>query len=141
MYRSTTSGFTVNTATDIPIAQPTINSYSDTGLTASTTYYYRVAAVNTSGVIGTPSNIASATTAAGAGDTTPPTVSSTTPANGATGIPVNTDVTIIFSEQMQSSTIIWQNISFTDASFNSVDRAVSLASRQHNLYCNTNCSH
>ena len=133
VYRSTTSGFTVNTATDIPIAQPTINSYSDTGLTASTTYYYRVAAVNTSGVIGTPSNIASATTAAGAGDTTPPTVSSTTPANGATGVPVNTVVTIIFSEQMQSSTIIWQNISFTDASFNSVDRAVSLAA--DNITC------
>ena len=28
---------------------------------------------------------------------------------------------------MQSSTITWQNISLTDASFNSVDRAVSLA--------------
>ncbi|MGB7956126.1 MAG: Ig-like domain-containing protein [Candidatus Nitrosopolaris sp.] len=58
---------------------------------------------------------------------TPPTVSSTTPANGATGVPVNSAVTIIFSKQMQSSTITWQNISFTDASFNSVDRAVSLA--------------
>ena len=69
----------------------------------------------------------------GAGDTTPPTVSSTTPANGATGVPVNTVVTIIFSEQMQSSTIIWQNISFTDASFNSVDRAVSLAA--DNITC------
>ena len=44
VYRSTTYGFTVNTATDTPIAQPTTNSYSDTGLTASTTYYYRVAA-------------------------------------------------------------------------------------------------
>ncbi|MGB7952727.1 MAG: Ig-like domain-containing protein, partial [Candidatus Nitrosopolaris sp.] len=52
---------------------------SNTGLTASTTYYYRVAAVNTSG-IGTPSNIASATTAR---DTTPPTVTITSPANGA----------------------------------------------------------
>ena len=69
----------------------------------------------------------------GTGDTTPPTVSSTTPANGATGAPVNTAVTIIFSEQMQSSTIIWQNISFTDASFNSVDRAVSLAA--DNITC------
>ena len=34
---------------------------------------------------------------------------------------------------MQSSTIIWQNISFTDASFNSVDRAVSLAA--DNITC------
>ena len=34
---------------------------------------------------------------------------------------------------MQSSTIIWQNISFTDASFNSVDRAVSLGA--DNITC------
>ena len=36
-------------------------TFSNTGLTASTTYYYRVAAVNASG-IGTPSDEASATT-------------------------------------------------------------------------------
>ena len=55
MYRSTIYGFTVNTATDTPIAQPTTNSYSNTGLIASTTYYYKVAAVNNAGSIGTPS--------------------------------------------------------------------------------------
>ena len=80
VYRSTTAGFTVNTATDTPIAQPTTNSYSNTGLTASTTYYYRIAAVNNAGSIGYPSAIASRTTK---GDTTSPTPIITSPTNGA----------------------------------------------------------
>ena len=58
IYRSTTNGFTVNTATDTPIATPTTNSYSNTGLTFSTTYYYIVAAVNSSSIIG-PVSVAS----------------------------------------------------------------------------------
>ena len=133
VYRSTTAGFTVNTATDTPIATPSTNSYNDAGLTASTTYYYRVAGVNASNVVGTPSDIASATTATGS-DTTPPTVSSTTPANNATGIAVNTKVTIVFSEPMQSSTVTWQNISFRKTATNTnVDRAVALAT--DNITC------
>ena len=32
VYRGTTAGFAVNTATDTPLAQPIANSYSDTGL-------------------------------------------------------------------------------------------------------------
>ena len=42
VYRGSTAGFAVNTATDSPLAQPVTNSFSNTGLTASTTYYYRV---------------------------------------------------------------------------------------------------
>jgi thermitase len=52
-------------------ASPTTNSYSNTGLTASTTYYYQVSAVDNSGNEGPRSSIASATTA-GLSDTTPP---------------------------------------------------------------------
>jgi Domain of unknown function (DUF1929) len=62
IYRGTTAGFPVNTTNDTPLAQVTTASYSDTGLTASTTYYYKVAAVDTSNNIGPLSNEASATT-------------------------------------------------------------------------------
>jgi hypothetical protein len=62
IYRGTTAGFPVNTTNDTPLAQVTTASYSDTGLTASTTYYYKVAAVDTSNNIGALSDEASATT-------------------------------------------------------------------------------
>jgi hypothetical protein len=81
IYRSTINGFTVNTATDTPIATPTTNSYSNTGLSASTTYYYVVAAVNNSSMIGPVSSQASRKTAA---DTTIPMIKITSPANNAT---------------------------------------------------------
>ena len=55
------AGFAVNTATDTPLAQPSTNSYSDTiGLTDSTTYYYKVAAVDSSANIGVLSDEGSA---------------------------------------------------------------------------------
>ena len=73
VYRSTTSDFTINFISDIPIAQPTVNSYSDTdNLSAATTYYYRVVAVDTSGNIGEASDEGSSMTLANSGDTLPP---------------------------------------------------------------------
>ena len=69
LQRDHSPGFAVNTATDTPLAQPTGNSYSDTsGLTESTTYYYKVAAVDTSANIGILSDEGSGTT----GDSTAP---------------------------------------------------------------------
>jgi fibronectin type 3 domain-containing protein len=92
VYRGTTAGFSVTPGTTTPIATPTTNSYSNTGLTASTTYYYKVAAVN-SGGIGPLSAEASGTTAAAAPDTTPPTVAITQPATGSQHAPGNVLVT------------------------------------------------
>jgi fibronectin type 3 domain-containing protein len=73
IYRSTTPGFAVNFTSDLPIAQPTTNSYSNIeGLSPSTAYYYRVVAVDSSGNIGELSDEGTATTSAAEGDVTPP---------------------------------------------------------------------
>ncbi len=78
VYRSTSAGFTPSLANRI--AQPTGTSYTDTGL-ANGTYHYKVAAEDAAGNIGAASNEATATVAPP--DTTPPTVSITAPAGGA----------------------------------------------------------
>ena len=69
VHRATTTNFTPSSGNKI--AAPTTNSYNNTGLTASTTYYYKVAAVDDSANIGLYSTQASATTQAAA-DTTAP---------------------------------------------------------------------
>ena len=65
VYRGTTAGFVVTPGTTVPIATPTTNSYSNTGLSPSTTYYYKVAAVDNAGNIGALSNEVSGTTSTG----------------------------------------------------------------------------
>jgi len=63
-------------------ATTSTTSYADTGLSASTTYSYNVAAFDAAGNVSAQSSPASATTPAPP-DTTPPTVSITSPASGA----------------------------------------------------------
>ena len=77
VYRGTTAGFIVTPGTTPPLATPATNSYSNSGLTASTTYYYRVAAVNAAGNIGPLSSEVFATTFIT--DTVRPTITVTSP--------------------------------------------------------------
>jgi hypothetical protein len=78
VYRSTTSGFTPDVTNRI--GQTTSTGYMDSGV-APGTYYYRVKAEDAVGNLSNASNEASGTATA---DTTPPTVSITAPAGGAT---------------------------------------------------------
>ncbi|PTL84294.1 glycoside hydrolase [Vitiosangium sp. GDMCC 1.1324] len=69
LYRSTTSGFTPSASNRISTGVVG-NTYANSGLSASTTYYYKLTAVDTSGNESSASTQASATTPAP--DTTPP---------------------------------------------------------------------
>jgi unsaturated chondroitin disaccharide hydrolase len=77
--RSTTPGGPYTMIAPPPVL--TVHSYSDKSVSANTTYYYVVSALDVAGE-GPDSTEASATTPLP--DTTPPTVSITSPANGAT---------------------------------------------------------
>jgi chitodextrinase len=61
-------------STFVQIATPTATSFSDTGLTAGTSYSYQVRATDAAGNLGGYSNVASAATPSPVGDTTPPSV-------------------------------------------------------------------
>jgi Concanavalin A-like lectin/glucanases superfamily/Malectin domain/Domain of unknown function (DUF1929)/Bacterial Ig domain/Bacterial Ig-like domain len=78
VYRSTTSGFTPDVTNRI--GQTSSVSYTDGSLSTGT-YYYRVKAEDAVGNLSPASNEANATVT---GDTTAPSVSITTPTNGAT---------------------------------------------------------
>ena len=79
VHRSTITGFVPSVANRI--AQVTTTDYTDGGLSAGT-YYYVVTAEDAAGNVSSPSNEASATVTAA--DTTPPTVSITSPSSGST---------------------------------------------------------
>jgi len=88
VYRGTATGGPYDL-----IASSTTNSYSDTGLTASRTYYYVVSAADTSGNEGGTSGEASGTTSA---DDLGPVTSNVTadpnPTNGANSVTLTADV-------------------------------------------------
>jgi len=86
LYRCQGAGCTPSTQ----VATSTTDSYSDPGLTASTTYTYAVSAYDAAGNVSAQSASASATTQASF-DTTSPAVSITAPTNGAT---VSSSITV-----------------------------------------------
>ena len=88
VYRSTTAGFPVTPGTTPTIATPTTNSYSNTGLTASTTYYYKLAAVDLVANVGQISSEVNGTTNS-VTDITVPTIRITSPVTGSRFPPGN----------------------------------------------------
>ena len=62
VYRGTSSGFSVTPGVTQPAGTSTTTSYSSTGLSPSTTYYYKVAAKDDAGNIGPLSSERSTTT-------------------------------------------------------------------------------
>jgi beta-lactam-binding protein with PASTA domain len=99
IHRSTQPGFTVSAANRI--GQSSTTSYTDAGLPPGT-YYYRVTAQDAATNVSVSSNEAAATVL---GDTTPPSVTTTAPANGATGIAPTSAITATFSEAIDPTTI------------------------------------
>jgi chitodextrinase len=88
------------------VGTTTINSYSDSGLSAGTTYRYRIIATDLAGNLSAYSTSASATTQA-LPDTTPPTVSMTAPPAGST---VSGTVTLTATA---SDNVAVQSVQFT----------------------------
>lgn len=87
IYRSTSAGVAIIAGNLVGSVGINIETFTDTGLSATNTYYYKVVAFNISGN-SAPSNEASATPA---GDKTPPTLSAVSYAQK---VNLNTDATV-----------------------------------------------
>lgn len=86
------------------VGEATTPTFTDTGLAQQTTFVYSVAANCKSGVISDRSLETAASTVTTV-DITPPHVVSTIPVNGATGVSRAGTSTVLFSEQMDPTTI------------------------------------
>jgi Bacterial Ig-like domain len=95
-----TGTVTYNAATNVATFTPTGSLAFGTGYTLTVTTGVKDLAGNAMA-----SPFTSTFTTAAAPDTTPPTVVSTVPINGATNVPINTTVTATFSEAMDSASV------------------------------------
>jgi hypothetical protein len=84
-------------------AAVTAHRISLTGLSPTTTYHYRIVSQDGTGVSASTGDLVLTTPSAP--DTTPPTVTSTTPATNAAGVSTATTVKATFSEAMTATTV------------------------------------
>ena len=112
IYRGT-SGFIVTPGVTVPTGTSTTSSYSNTGLSPSTTYSYRVAAVDNAGNIGPLSSQVSKTTAAASSPST-----DRTPPAQVTGLTVST----ASSSQLN---LAWTQVSASDFNHYNIYRGTS----------------
>jgi hypothetical protein len=127
---STNGGSTWTPATITAIDGSISWSYSWSG-GANGTHTIRVRGVDDSGNIGNATTIT--ITIGSGGDVTPPTVSSVSPTNGATGVSTATTVSATFSESINSSTVTTSTFQLRDAGNNLVSATVSTSGNQITL--------
>jgi RHS repeat-associated protein len=101
----------------------TSHSQGLSGLNPGTQYHYRVKSKDAAGNLAMSGDF-SFTTAAGP-DTTPPTVTSFSPAAGATNVNANANVTVTFSEAMNAATVNGSTVELRDPSNALVSATVS----------------
>jgi RHS repeat-associated protein len=101
----------------------TAHSQGISGLTSGTLYHYRVKSRDAAGNLAVSGDHTFTTTAAP--DTTPPTVTSFSPAAGATNVSANVNVAVTFSEAMDAATVNGATVELRDPSNTLVSATVS----------------
>ena len=108
-------------STTLNSALVTAHSQGLSGLTSGTLYHYRVKSRDAAGNLAVSGDFSFTT----APDTTPPTVTSFSPAAGATNVNANANVTVTFSEAMNAATVNGSTVELRDPSNTLVSATVS----------------